>query len=332
MSGLKLKIAFAVTVVSIAALFGFYNLERERAESDSRVKTSGVVEVTEVAVSPLAGGRLIEIIPEEGDSIAKGALVVRLSLDGLDSERKAKIAALERERERLKALERGSRQEDILRSAADLKAKEAQLAQARRDAARFAELLSKDIVSRSEAERYEENVKVLGESVEAAHQQYILLLRGPREEEIAQERHTISQIEAELEELDLMISYKKIHSPASGVVLSKHYETGEVVAAGARIMTIGIMDDPWVKVYVPATQLFRVRVGQSADIYVGSPSLGALSGHVRSVAQEAEFNPRLSLTQEERANQVFWVKVAVSDDSGRVKPGMPADVVFHDFE
>jgi HlyD family secretion protein len=258
----------------------------------------------------------------------EGDLVARLSLDGLDSEEAAKLAAAGRERERLKALESGNRPEDILQSAADLRAKEAQLAQAERDAMRYAKLLEGDIVPRSEAEKYEENARVLRETVEAARQRHILLKKGPREEEIEQARLAIRQAEAELEAVRLQISYKELRSPASGVVLSKNYQPGEVVSPGAPIITIGVTDDPWVKVYIPATQLSRIAVGQSADVYVAYPSKTAIPGRVRAVAQEAEFNPRLSLTQEERANQVFWVKVALNDDSGRVKPGMPADVVF----
>jgi HlyD family secretion protein len=327
-TNLKRKLAFALTVIIIVAA-GFCNFKR-RAE-ETGVRASGTVEVTEVTVSPLVGGRIIFLELDEGDTIREGELVARLSLDGLDSEEAAKTAALERERGRLKELETGNRPEDILQGEADLRAKEIQLEQAERDAGRYAELLKGNIVSRSDAERFEENARVLRESVEASRQRYILLKKGPREEQIEQERQAIKQIEAELEAVRLQISYKEVYSPITGVILSKNFQNGEVVSPGAPLITAGAVNAPWVKVYIPATLLSRVSIGQSADIYIDSPPKNAIPGRVKSVAQEAEFNPRLSLTQEERANQVFWVKVAVSDDSGRVKPGMPADVVFADF-
>ncbi|MDR1943834.1 MAG: HlyD family efflux transporter periplasmic adaptor subunit [Synergistaceae bacterium] len=328
MIGLRTKIAVALVVIIIAGTLGYYNYGKAKSESDARIRASGAVEVTEVTVSPLVGGRLIYMRFDEGDRVEEGDLIARLSLDGLDSEEEAKRAALAREQEQLKALESGNRHEDIMKAEADLRAKEAQLAQAERDSRRYAELLEDDIVPRSEAERYEENARVLRESVAAARQQHILLKKGPREEEIAAQRHAIRQIEAEIDAVRVQISYKEISAPVSGLVLSKNYQLGEVVSPGSQILTLGATSDPWVKVYIPATQLSKISVGQQAEVYVDSPHENPISGRVRAIAQEAEFNPRLSLTQEERANQVFWVKVSLSDENGLVKPGMPADVVF----
>jgi HlyD family secretion protein len=317
-------------MIVIACSFLYYSQERLKAAA-LEVTASGAIEVTEVTVSPLVGGRLLVLDFDEGDAVREGDLVARLSLDGLDSEEKAKDAALKSARESLKALERGNREEDIRQGEADLRAKEIQLAQAERDATRYAELLEGDIVSRSDAERYRENANVLRETVRAARERYILLEKGPREEEIAQARLAVKQLEAEIEAIRLKISYKEVRSPVSGFVISKNFEPGEVVSSGSPLLTVGLTNDQWVKVYIPATQLSLIKVGQSADVYVDSPPRDALRGVVRAVAREAEFNPRLSLTQDERANQVFWVKVAVSDDSGRVKPGMPADVHFLAF-
>jgi HlyD family secretion protein len=319
----------AATFVILTAIIAaglYYVLGRETAPEG--VTASGTVEVTEVTVAPLAGGRLLFLGFGEGDLISSGDLVARLSLDGLDSEEAALTAALGRERERLKALEAGNREEEIRQGEAELRGREIQLEQAERDARRYAGLLERDIVSKSDAERFQENARVLRESVQAARSRYALLKKGPRPEEIEQSRLAVKQIEAELEAQRLKISYKEVLSPVSGTVLSKNFERGEVVSPGSPLVTVGVTDDPWVKVYIPATSLGLIRVGQSAQVHIDPAPDGALPGTVRAIAREAEFNPRLSLTQEERANQVFWVKVAVSDDSGRVKPGMPADVRF----
>lgn len=325
---MKRKFALVPAAILIAGFLVFYNIENKKMELDKAVRASGTVEVTEVSVSPLIGGRINMLDINEGDPIREGDLVARLSLDGLDSEEAANEAALARERERLKALDRGNRPEEILQAEAELRAKEVQLAQAERDAARYAALLADDIVSKSDTERFEESASLAREAAAAARQRHSLLKKGPRDEDIEAQRQTVRQIEAELAGVRLRISYKEVRSPITGVVLSKNFHTGETVSPGSPLLTVGAIDDLWVKVYVPATQLSQVRVGESADVYIDSPPTDAIPGRVRSVAREAEFNPRLSLTQSERANQVFWVKVDISGDSGRAKPGMPADVVF----
>ncbi len=52
------------------------------------------------------------------------------------------------------------------------------------------------------------------------------------------------------------------------------------------------------------------------------------NGKVSEVNQKAEYNPRLSLTQKERSNMVFWIKISIDNPDGILKPGMPADVVI----
>lgn len=312
----------------IVGVFVCYFLREHHVLGDALVRASGTVEVTGVQIAPQAGGRILALSLDEGDRVTKEQLVCTLSLDGLDSDVRAQAAALRREAERLRELKNGVRPEEIRKAHADLKAKQAQLAQAERDARRFAVLLAQDAVSKKEAETYEENARVLRESVDAAEQQYILQRKGAREEEISQQEEAVRQLEAQLESTKLRLSYKQVFSPVTGVVLSKNFQVGEVISPGSPILTVGLPDDKWVKVYVPATQLDKIRVGQAAEVYVDSPPKTPFPGRVKAVANEAEFNPRLSLNQSERANQVFWVKVEVTGDEGRVKPGMPADVVF----
>jgi HlyD family secretion protein len=52
------------------------------------------------------------------------------------------------------------------------------------------------------------------------------------------------------------------------------------------------------------------------------------SGTIKEISQNAEFTPRQSITQRERANQVFAVKVQIDNTEDSLKPGMPADVVI----
>jgi HlyD family secretion protein len=44
------------------------------------------------------------------------------------------------------------------------------------------------------------------------------------------------------------------------------------------------------------------------------------------VSPQAEFTPRIALTEQERADLLFGVKVAIADTAGRVKAGLPATV------
>ena len=118
--------------------------------------------------------------------------------------------------------------------------------------------------------------------------------------------------------------------PVSGVVLTKNYEEGEYVQAGAPIATVADLSDCWVKVYVSSEELGRLRIGQKARVSIDGAPHRVWDGYIKEISESAEYTPRQSITRRERENLVFAVKVAVPNEDGLMKPGMPADVIFHE--
>jgi len=119
-----------------------------------------------------------------------------------------------------------------------------------------------------------------------------------------------------------------VASPLAGRVLSKNYEVGEYINAGVAIATIGDLQDCWVKVYVSTEQLGQIRLGQSVKVKIDAYPDKTFKGVIKEINQNAEYTPRQSITQRERANMVFAVKVKIENAEEMMKPGLPADVVF----
>ncbi|HEX9205342.1 MAG TPA: efflux RND transporter periplasmic adaptor subunit, partial [Candidatus Deferrimicrobiaceae bacterium] len=55
------------------------------------------------------------------------------------------------------------------------------------------------------------------------------------------------------------LSHAGVYSPLSGTVLSKNAEPGEYVAAGTPVVTIGDLQDVWLRAYIPETELGKVK-------------------------------------------------------------------------
>jgi multidrug resistance efflux pump len=113
-------------------------------------------------------------------------------------------------------------------------------------------------------------------------------------------------------------------APRSGVVLLVNFDAGELVPPSAPVVTLGDPDSLWMRVYVAAPQLTRLRLGAPAEVRpigVKRP----YAGRVVSIASEAEFTPRAALTEEEQANLVFAVKLSLARNGGALKAGLPAD-------
>jgi HlyD family secretion protein len=145
--------------------------------------------------------------------------------------------------------------------------------------------------------------------------------------EIAAAQAQLDQATAALKLALLQLSYCTVTSPTDGVLLSKALDAGEIASPGRTLATVGRLDELTVTVYVPESDIGKVKVGQKATLVTDS-STQTFDCAVVSIASEAEFTPAQVETKDQRVKLVYAVKLSVTDSSGTLKPGMPADVTF----
>jgi HlyD family secretion protein len=131
-----------------------------------------------------------------------------------------------------------------------------------------------------------------------------------------------------LDLLDNQISKMTISSPVEAVVMTRNAEPGSVVNAGAALLALGRLDELTITVYVPEDRIGEVKLGELAQVSVDSFPEEFFDATVTYISDQAEFTPRNVETVAGRKNTVFAVKLRLADTSGRLKPGMPADVTF----
>jgi HlyD family secretion protein len=157
-----------------------------------------------------------------------------------------------------------------------------------------------------------------------AKAQYELVKIGPRSEDIDQARARLGQTKASLGLARTRFDYATLKAPMSGVVLSKNIEPGEYVNPGTPVITMANLKDVWLRAYVDARQVGRLRIGQSARVTTDTPGQ-AFTGRVSFISSEAEFTPKTVQTEQERVKLVYRVKIDIPNPDGALKPGMPAD-------
>ena len=111
--------------------------------------------------------------------------------------------------------------------------------------------------------------------------------------------------------------------------MTRNAEPGSVVNAGAVLLTLGRLDELTITVYVPEDRIGEVILGQTANVSVDSFPGVVFNAAVTYISDQAEFTPRNVETVSGRKNTVFAVKLSLKDTTGRLKPGMPADVIFN---
>ncbi len=387
------KIALILAgVVAAAAAVGF--VVRQNGDSGGRVQFSGNIEVVDVPLSFKTPGRLQARLVDEGDPVRRGQVVARL--DTSDQERlvaraeadfhyvEAVLAellagsraedVLEAEarvaqaHQHLKALETGSRRQQIEaaraeleRARAALSAAAAQRVLARADEARYAALVEAGGVSRRDYETHQTRLETTTGAeaegrarLETARAQLDLVTEGPREEDIAAARAGLQQAEAVLEKVRngprqetvaaararvqaaaeavklarQQLADMELKAPLDGVVLYKAAEPGAFLGPGTPVVVIGDLDHPWLRGYVNGLDLGRIRLGQKVRVTVDAYPDRPLEGTLSFIAGEAEFTPKTVQTEEERVRLMYRVKVDLPNPEGLLKPGMPADAVI----
>ena len=138
----------------------------------------------------------------------------------------------------------------------------------------------------------------------------------------------IKTAEANLALLDAQMKKLAVNAPMDGVILTRNVEPGEFVQPGAVAMTMANLNELTITVYVPEDQYGKISLGQQATVTVDSFAGETFTAEVIHMADQAEFTPRNVQTVEGRSSTVYAIKLKVTDTEGKLKIGMPADVVF----
>ena len=318
----------AVGLVALAVILWWRARDAAR-EGRHVIRGSGMVEVTQVDVAFEVGGRVVERPVDEGYLVDKGEPIARLDEREYRLRVEQATAAKGAAEARYHLLLRGARAQEVDEALAALEAADSDLSLKRAESRRVEALRREGIVSASEFDRSAAALQAAEAARDQARQRLDILKEGARTEEIEEARARLRQAEKTLELVELDLSRTRLLAPASGRVLTKNREVGEVVRPGDSIVTIGDLTRPWLNIYVGERDLGKVALGMPAEVTVDSFPEQPFSGRVSFIAEKSEFTPKNIQTADERVKLVYRVKIDLENRAEQLKPGMPADAVLH---
>lgn len=308
-----------------------------RGSGDSAPGYPGTIEVNESDAAPLVAGRIIEIRVDEGDTVRVGdtlAILAQGTIPALYEDRRARLGAA---RARLADLERGSRSAELERAEADVAALAAEAERTASEYERAKRLAVDGVIAPQELDRAKASAETSARRLDAARASLVLAREGTREDLIQAARAEVQSAEAQLRSARADVAELAVLAAVDGVVLGRHADPGEVVAAGTPLATIGEVGRPWVRVYLPARLVATLAAGAvavvvRADGQTRGRSDGRTDSEVRgrlgAVNPKAEFTPRAALTEEERADLLFAARVTLENPPAAFRPGLPVTVRF----
>ena len=339
----KAGIVLVVLLLAAAGIGGYYYLTVYQGEPEG-LAASGYIEATEVRLSFETGGRVEYLAVAEGDRVKPGVVLARLD----DAAARLQLAqaegALAAAEARLAEMKAGSREQQVRtaraavdQAAAAEKQAEIALAAAERELERLEELYAQEAVpvqqveaARDARDSAAEQLAARRAATAAARAQLDLVQAGATREAVRNLEAAVVQARAARDLARLNLDRTVLKAPVAGTITTRLVEVGETVAPGTAAFTLSRLDELWVRIFIPEPEIGRVHLDQRAAITVDSYPGKRFAGRVVYIAPEAEFTPRNIQTPEGRAETVFAVKVAVLEGAGRLKPGMPADVVLEE--
>jgi multidrug resistance efflux pump len=267
-------------------------------------------------------------------------------------EKEAARMAVEAARARWELLKAGSRPEEIQEARSLLESAKADLQLARDEFERAERLHRQKVLAQadfdtaranrdraqSQAAKAKAHLDLLlagsrAEDIEQALAQtkqaqanYDLLLAGTRPEDIAAAEARVAEARGKLQELDANLEEAVVRAPERVVVEVLAVRKGDLVPPNQPVVRVLRAEDLWVKVYVPETELGKLRLNQEVAVTIDSYPGKRFQGTIMQIASESEFTPRNVQSPDERRYQVFGVKVRVADPEGIFKSGMAAEV------
>ena len=268
------------------------------------------------------------MLVEDGDSVRAGDTLAILSQPTAQPEIAQRQAQVDASRAGLSEAEHGSRAPEISRATAELRAAETEAVRTAADANRARALERAGAISLQQRQSAEAAARQAAAHRDALRQNLVLLQQGTRPERIAGARAQVAAAQAGLSATKAVIGDLTLTAPVPGVVLSRNAEPGEIVTAGQSAVTLGEVRRPWVRVYVNARDVPSIEVGSMARATLDGLPGRTFNGRVVAVNTKAEFTPRVALTEDERADLTFGVKIEFNDTSGALKSGLPVTVTI----
>jgi HlyD family secretion protein len=320
-----LVIGSVVAVLAVAGVYGLATLDGASANVDpSRIATvergtmvksvvaTGKIEpITKVEIKSKANGIIQKLDVDVDSVVAPGDVLVELDKDQLRAALREKDATLQAAEASLEAA-----QAELRKNVVEAEGPDVQFAQ--RAFKRAQELFSQKLIAQSALDDAHSAVQV-AENRQHAAQSQLAVSRA----KVDQAKAEVAQARAARDNAAADLANATIRAPVRGTVLSRDVEVGSPVSSilnlGANatpVMTLGDIDQVFVRGKVDEADIGRVRLGQQARIRVETFKDKVFSGRVTQISPMGVEKDNVT---------TFEVKVSIDNPGRELKANMTAN-------
>lgn len=306
----------AAAVTAVLSIFG--------GAPDGPPLYQGYAEGEYVRIAVPESGVLDMLAVKRGDRVEPGQVVFALEQDREKAARAQAAAQLAQAEAQLANLTKGRRKPEIdaleaQRNQADaaLRLSSAQLDRIRQLASSNVAAADRLDTARASFERDQARVAELSAQIASARM-------AARSDEIRAAEANVEAARAALEQAEWRLSKRVGTAVQGGIVTDTTFRLGEMVGAGAPVVSFLPPESIKVRFFVPQAVLGGLKLGQAVTLHWDGA--GDAKGHVTYIAPQAEFTPPVIYSRGNREKLVFMVEAVTDAPDERLHPGQPVDV------
>lgn len=320
------KIIMVIFSILILGAGAFWGWEYYKKSQKHGLVLYGNVDIRQVDLGFRVGGRIAEVLVDEGDRVKEGQTMAVLDRDLLAQQRDQAAASLDRQKADLARLEKGYRAEEIAQARASVAAARAVAENSAINLHRITGLREKNAVSQRELDNARATDREAAARLKSAMDNLDMLESGYREEDVLAQKAAVEGAEAQLQRAEIQLNDGVLKAPREGIVLTRAREAGAIVQDGQTVYTLTLTHPLWLRAYVSEPDLGKIKPGMPVRVAVDAAPGKTFPGTVGFISPTAEFTPKTVETMEIRTNLVYRIRVQAEDPENVMRQGMPVTI------
>jgi len=296
------------------------------SKQDNLLTLYGNVDIRQVRLGFRVGGRIAEMLVDEGDTVNTGALLAHLDARPYEDSVRSGEAQEASLRATLDKLVAGPRPDEIAEARAANTEQTANLLNAQQTYEREAQLRPTGSISQAVLDQATMTRDAAVARKASAREALDLLNEGTRAEDLAAARANLQVAEASVSTAKTSLDDTELRAPDDGVILSRVREPGAIVSPSDDVLVLSLNKPVVVRAYISEPDLGRIHPGMTLDVASDTLPNRAYRGIVGFISPVAEFTPKSVETPDLRTDLVYRLRIIVENADLGLRQGMPVTV------
>lgn len=325
-----------IATVIVAAIAGAawlgWDWLNQRGTPDGLLASNGRIEATEVDVAAKFGGRVMQILADEGDLVQAGQVLAHMQIDSLQAQLREAQAQWQQAQHAVQATQAqvSMRRSDQAAAEAVVVQRQTELTAAQRRLARTEALIKDGASTGQELDDDRANVANGRAALNAARAQATAARSAieAAEADVTGAASAVVAAQATVERIQSDLDDSALKAPRTGRVQYRLAQPGEMLGDSGKVLNLIDLSDVYMSFFLPTEAAGQVALGSEVRIVLDAAPDWPVPAKVTFVSRQAQFTPKSVETASERQKLMFRVKARIDADLMRqhqdwVKSGLP---------